>query len=87
MEMIDKLRIAGEQAAASARETLHESQLRNDLSRAYAELGRAAYGLLERGAITDERLGPHAEHVRALERDLARVQPSTPRVPAGPAAP
>jgi hypothetical protein len=71
MGLIDKLTSAGEQATASARESLHESQLRHDLAHAYGELGRLTYGLLEAGALADVRLVSGADAVRALERELA----------------
>jgi hypothetical protein len=76
--LIDNLKSAGEQATASARTSLQETQLRHDLTQAYAELGRATYDLLARGALVHERLSSSAEAVRVLERELARLAPSTP---------
>jgi hypothetical protein len=74
--LIDKLKAAGEQVTASARESLQESQLNHDLNQAYNELGRTTFALLEQGALSDERLAGPAEQIRELENKLAAKRPS-----------
>ena len=76
---IDKLKSAGEQATASARVSLHEAELRRDLDRAYSELGRTTYDLVEDGTVTDQRLVAGVDRVRELDLELATVTRPTRR--------
>lgn len=80
MGLIERLKTAGEQASSQARQSVREAQLGSELARAYDQLGRAAFALIERGALSDARLARAANRVRALqaERDLAQNEPDTP---------
>jgi hypothetical protein len=73
MGLIDQLKLASEQASARARETVTETQLKQDLAHAYTDLGRVTYALVERGDLIDNRLSSSTEHVRDLEKQLAAL--------------
>jgi hypothetical protein len=76
MGMIDKLNACAQLATALARETVHEAQLNQELGNAYSDLGHIAFGLLQQGAITDERLVPFATRIHDLEAELAALMPA-----------
>ena len=71
--MIDRLRAGATHATGAARQSLEETHLRHSLDVAYGQLGRATFELLERGAVTDRRFAGHAERIRELEDELARI--------------
>lgn len=81
MEMIDKLNASARQATKGARESVREAQLRQDLDRAYNQLGHVTYELVERGALADPRLTSSAERVRTIERGLAAITSAGPSAP------
>ena len=58
-------------AARGAREEIEQTRLRRERDRCYAELGRAAYALLEENTIADRRLEPAVAAVRAAEAQFA----------------
>jgi hypothetical protein len=78
MGFLDKAKAAAEQAAAKAKEGVEDVQAKRELSQAYNELGKAAFELIESGAIADSRLDAHAEKVRAAQARAAGDE-----VPAG----
>ena len=49
MGFLDKAKAAAEQAATKAKEGVEDVQAKRNLSHAYEELGRTAYGLLQLG--------------------------------------
>jgi hypothetical protein len=65
MGFLDKAKAAAEQAAAKAKEGVDDVQAKRELSQAYGELGKVAYGLIESGAITHAQLDEPAARVRA----------------------
>lgn len=65
---------AGE-AAARARETMHDAQVRHELQNAYIELGRTTYTLVDEGSLNDERLDQAVERIRELGSQLLDSQP------------
>jgi hypothetical protein len=65
MGFLDKAKAAAEQAAAKAKEGVDDVQAKRELSQAYGELGKAAYGLIESGAIAHAQLDEAAARVRA----------------------
>ncbi|WP_249011803.1 hypothetical protein [Conexibacter sp. DBS9H8] len=77
MGLIEKLKEGAEQATNRARESVRETQLRHDLTRAYGELGRATFALLEHGGLEHEGLRPGVEHIRELETQLAGLASET----------
>jgi len=73
MGLIDRLKVAGEQASSGARESVHEADLRQDLAQAYGDLGRRTFALIENGALTGETLATSSEEIRTLKRQLAAL--------------
>ena len=72
--LIDKLKTAGEECSARARESVEEAPLRRELAQAYGELGRAAFVLIEQGALADATLAAAGERIRGLERRLTPLE-------------
>ena len=70
MGLLDKAKQAAEQAAARAKEGVEDVQTKRELSQAYGELGRSAFGLIESGELSDSRLDAAAAKIRALEAKL-----------------
>src|SRR3954447_8449328 len=70
MGFLDKAKAAAEQAATRAKEGVQEVQTKRELGQAYADLGRAAFDLVETGDLTDARLTAHVEKIRELEKQL-----------------
>lgn len=73
MGLIDRMREGAEQATSRARESVQDVQVKRDLAQAYGELGRAAFALIERGAIREETLDSPAARVREIEAQLAAL--------------
>jgi hypothetical protein len=71
MGLLDKAKAAAEQAAAKAKEGVEDVQAKRELGQAYNELGKAAFELIESGAIADSRLEAQAEKIRALQARAA----------------
>ena len=71
MGFLDKAKAAAEQAAARAKEGVDDVQAKRELSQAYGELGKVAYGLIESGAITHAQLDEAAARVRAAHAKTA----------------
>jgi hypothetical protein len=71
MGLLDKAKAAAEQAATKAKEGIDEVQTRRELGQAYDELGRLAFDLVEQGELSDPKLIPAVDKVRALKADLA----------------
>jgi hypothetical protein len=67
MGLLDKAKAAAEQAAAKAKEGVEDVQAKRELGQAYNELGKAAFELIESGAIADPRLDAHADRIRAVQ--------------------
>jgi hypothetical protein len=71
MGFLDKAKAAAEQAATKAKEGVDEVQTKRNLSRAYEELGKTAFELIESGEISHERLSGHADEIRGLQSQAA----------------
>jgi hypothetical protein len=69
MGFLDKAKTAAEQAATRAREGVEEVQAKRSLARAYEDLGRAAFELIEAGEINHARLTPHADEIRKIQAE------------------
>jgi hypothetical protein len=67
MGFMDKAKAAAEQAATRAKEGVEDVQAKRSLARAYEDLGRTAFELLESGQISHERLTAQADEVRRLQ--------------------
>lgn len=56
MGFFETARAAAEQAAVRAKDGVEDLQAKRELGRAYGELGRVAFELIESGEISDPRL-------------------------------
>ena len=71
MGFLDKAKAAAEQAATKAKEGVDDAQTKRELSHAYNELGKTAYGLIEGGDLSHPSLDATAERIRALNAKTA----------------
>lgn len=71
MGFLDKAKAAAEQAATKAKEGVEDVQAKRNLSHAYEELGRTAYGLLQSGEISHQRLTAPADEISKLQAEAA----------------
>jgi hypothetical protein len=71
MGFLDKAKAAAEQAATRAKEGVEEVQTKRNLTRAYEDLGRTAFDLIESGEISHPRLTAQADEVRTLQAQAA----------------
>lgn len=70
MGFLDKAMSAADQMATRAREGVDEVQTKRSLSRAYEDLGRTAFQLIEENEISHPRLAAQADEIRALEAQM-----------------
>ncbi len=70
MGLVDKLKAGAEQAGNKARETAQEVQTKRELGQAYSDLGKAAFGLVDRGAISHDELTAGVDHIKELQARL-----------------
>jgi hypothetical protein len=66
MGFLDKAKAAAGQAAAKAKQSAEDLQLKVDLGQAYSELGEATFALIESGELASEKLEKEAARVREL---------------------
>ena len=67
MGLLDKAKAAAEQAATRAKEGVEDVQTKLDLNKAYTELGKTTFELIEQGELTNPRLDPIAAKIRGLK--------------------
>jgi hypothetical protein len=70
VSFFDKAKAVASQAAAKAKQSAEDLQLKVDLGSAYDDLGKAAYELIEQGEIAHEKLEAPAAKVRELRQRL-----------------
>jgi hypothetical protein len=71
MGFVDKLKAGAEQTANKARETAQEVQTKRELSQAYSDLGKTAFGLADRGDISHGDLSAGVDHIKELQARLS----------------
>ncbi|MGD0198876.1 MAG: hypothetical protein ABSC56_13350 [Solirubrobacteraceae bacterium] len=71
MGLVDKLKAGAEQTAIKARETAQEVQTKRELATAYSDLGKTAFGLVDRGEISHSELTAGVDHIKELQARLA----------------
>ncbi len=71
MGLADKLKAGVEQAGNKARETAQEVQTKRELGQAYTDLGKTAFGLIDRGEISHGELTAGADHIKELQARLS----------------
>jgi outer membrane murein-binding lipoprotein Lpp len=81
MSFFNKAKQAAEQAAAKVQEGVEDVQQKRELSQAYGELGKTAFGLLESGEISHASLEASAAKIRELNAKVAE-SPSAAASPA-----
>ena len=79
MSFFDRAKAAAGQAAAKAKQSAEDLQLKVDLGSAYDDLGKAAFELIEKGELSHSGLDEPAAKVRALRQRMeggAKPEPS-----------
>ena len=71
MCLLDKVKASAEQAASTAQKQAQIVATKRELSQAYGELGKTAFGLLDRGELTHGDLAAGAAHIRELQARLS----------------
>jgi hypothetical protein len=66
----DRLKDATNVVATKAREGIEDLQTKQELSRAYGDLGRTAVDLVEKGEVTHPELTAAAEKIKSLKAEL-----------------
>jgi hypothetical protein len=74
MGLLDRAKSVAEQATTKAKEEIGEAQTRRELGKAYDELGKLTYELVEAQAVTNDRLQPVVARIHELEAQLKREQ-------------
>jgi hypothetical protein len=76
MGFLDKAKAAAEQAAGKANEAVSDVQTKQELKKAYGELGETAFALADSGAISHPDLEQHVTRIRELQAKLADEAPA-----------
>ena len=71
MKLLDKAKLAAEQAATKAKEGVEEVQTKRELNAAYGELGTKAFDLVEAGDLVKPELDDLVAKIRSLKAKLA----------------
>jgi hypothetical protein len=71
MGLLDRVKAGAEQAASQAQRQAQIVQTKRELSQAYNDLGKTAYGLVERGEVSHGDLSAGVERVKELEARLS----------------
>jgi len=72
VDLFERAKNLADQATARAKEGMGEAKLMLDLRRAYDELGKLAFELVESAELDDPRLQPVVERIRGLEAELKK---------------
>jgi hypothetical protein len=67
MSFFDRAKQVAGQAAVRAKEELDEIQTRLELDKAYRQLGKAAFGLVDAGELDNPKFTAPVERIRALQ--------------------
>jgi hypothetical protein len=76
MELFERAKSFADQAAIRAKEGVEEAKLMLDLRRAYDDLGKLTFELVDSSELQDPRLQPLADRIRGLEADLKKRRQS-----------
>jgi hypothetical protein len=74
MGFLDKVKTATDQAIARGKEELEEQKTKRELNHAYGDLGETVFGLVDSGALSDDRLTASVEQIRGLKAKLAELE-------------
>jgi len=71
MGLLDKVKAGAEQAANTAQKQAQIVAAKREMNQAYGELGKTAYGLVDRGEISHGDLAAGVDHIRDLQGRLS----------------
>jgi len=71
MGLLDKVKASAEQAASTAQKQAQIVATKRELSQAYGDLGKTAYGLVDRGELSHGDLAAGVDHIRDLQSRLS----------------
>jgi hypothetical protein len=71
MGLLDKVKAGAEQAASTAQKQAQIVATKRELSQAYGDLGKTAFGLVDRGELSHADLTTGADHIRELQARLS----------------
>jgi hypothetical protein len=71
MGLFDKVKAGAEQAASTAQKQAQTVATKRELGQAYADLGKTAFGLVDRGEISHGDLAAGVDHIRELQARLS----------------
>jgi hypothetical protein len=70
MGLLDRAKLAAEQAATKAKEGVEDVQTKRDLNAAYNELGTKAFKLVDSGELTQPQFDDLVARIRSLKAKL-----------------
>jgi len=71
MGLLDKVKASAEQAASTAQKQAQIVATKRELSQAYNDLGKTAFGLVDRGELGHGDLSAGVDHIRELQARLS----------------
>ena len=71
MGLLDKVKAGAEQAASTAQKQAQTVATKRELGQAYADLGKTAFSLVDRGEISHGDLAAGVDHIRELQARLS----------------
>jgi hypothetical protein len=71
MGLLDKVKASAEQAASSAQKQAQIVATKREMSQAYGDLGKTAFGLVDRGEVGHGDLSAGVDHIRELQARLS----------------
>jgi hypothetical protein len=72
MELFERAKALADQAAVRAKESVEEAKLMLDLRRAYDDLGKLTFELVDSTELENPKLQPLVDRIRGLEADLKK---------------
>ena len=73
---IDKVKKTAADAADSVKDNVQEAKLKNDIVRAYEDLGRKTFELVDEGKLKGTGLSRYIKHLRELKVQLGGGRPA-----------
>jgi hypothetical protein len=70
MGFLDNVKSAADQVATRAKDGVDEVQAKRNLTKAYEDLGRTTFQLIEENEISHQRLTAQADEVRKFQAQL-----------------
>jgi hypothetical protein len=70
----DKVKQTASEAADSVKENVQQAKVKNDIVRAYEDLGRKTFELVDEGKLKGTGLSQYVKHIRQLKAELAAIE-------------